>query len=118
MFWLIPCLNPLKKEERPGELKKARTLTKAKKGIFFVLTNKPMELMMYVGNDHIDSIPLNKTKIQVPGYLGHLKRHLKEKHSVLLQESGSSAEFLVVDLESGTTENLNHTSPSPPRISD
>ena len=94
------------------------TLTLAKKGIFFVITNKPMELMMYVGNDHIDSIPLNKTKIQVPGYLGHLKRHLKEKHSDLLQESGSSAEFLVVDMESGTTQNLNHASPPPPKISD
>ena len=54
--------------------------------------------MMYVGNDHIDSVPLNKTKIQVPGYLGHLKRHLKEKHAALLEETGSSAEFLVVDL--------------------
>ena len=64
-----------------------------------------MELMMYVGNDHIDSIPLNKTKIQVPGYLGHLKRHLKEKHSYLLQQSGSSAEFLVVDIDPGNKEN-------------
>jgi hypothetical protein len=84
-------------------------LTKGKKGIFFVLTNKPMELMMYVGNDHIDSIPLNKTKIQVPGYLGHLKRHLKEKHSGLLQETGSSPEFLVVDVEPEKKEKSNET---------
>jgi hypothetical protein len=47
-------------------------------------------------------VPLNKTRIPVPGYLGQLKRQLKEKHSVLLQESGSSPEFLIVDLESGT----------------
>jgi hypothetical protein len=79
-------------------------LTKGKKGIFFVITNKPMELMMYVGNDHIDSIPINKTKIPVPGYLGHLKRYLKEKHSCLLQETGSSPEFLIVDIETGNKE--------------
>jgi hypothetical protein len=65
-----------------------------------------MELMMYVGNDHIDSIPVYKTKIPVPGYLGHLKRHLKEKHSALLQESESPVEFLVVDIETGNKETL------------
>jgi hypothetical protein len=63
-----------------------------------------MELMMYVGNDHIDSVPLNKTKIQVPGYLGNLKRHLKEKHSGLLQETGSSPEFLITDIETGNQQ--------------
>lgn len=60
--------------------------------------------MMYVGNDHIDSVPLNKTRIPVPGYLGQLKRQLKEKHAVLLQETGSSPEFLIVDLEMGNKQ--------------
>jgi hypothetical protein len=63
-----------------------------------------MELMMYVGNDHIDSVPLNKTKIPVPGYLGHLKRHLKEKHSVLLEETGAPPEFLIMDMETGNKQ--------------
>ena len=83
------------------------TLTMVKKDIYFAGTNKPMELMMYVGNDHIDSIPLNKTKIPVPGYLGHLKRHLKEKHSGLLEETGVSPEFLIVDADSVRSGNSN-----------
>ncbi|MBA2745845.1 MAG: hypothetical protein H0U44_06440 [Flavisolibacter sp.] len=57
-----------------------------------------MELMMYVGNDHIESIPINKNQLSIPGYLGHLKRKLKEKYGHLLRESGKAPEFLVVDL--------------------
>ncbi len=56
-----------------------------------------MELMMFLGNDHIESISVNPSKISVPGYLGHLKRKLKEKYQSLLQESEDAVEFLIVD---------------------
>jgi hypothetical protein len=54
-------------------------------------------LMMFLGNDLIESIPLNPKEIQQPGYLGHFKRQLKTKYSELLQESPEPPEFLVVD---------------------
>lgn len=54
-------------------------------------------LMMFLGNDLIESIPLNPKEIQQPGYLGHFKRQLKSKYSELLQESPEPPEFLVVD---------------------
>lgn len=52
---------------------------------------------MYLGNDHIESISVNPSKISVPGYLGHLKRKLKEKYQSLLQESEDAVEFLIID---------------------
>jgi hypothetical protein len=57
-----------------------------------------MELMMYLGNDLIESVPINLQQISQPGYLGRFKRVLKEKHSMLIEQSPSGPEFLVVDL--------------------
>ena len=57
-----------------------------------------MELMMYLGNDLIESVPINLQQISQPGYLGRFKRVLKEKHSLLIEQSPSGPEFLVVDL--------------------
>lgn len=54
-------------------------------------------LMMFLGNDLIESIPLNPKEIQQPGYVGHFKRQLKIKYNELLQESPEQPEFLVVD---------------------
>lgn len=54
-------------------------------------------LMMFLGNDLIESIPLNPKDIQQPGYVGNFKRQLKMKYSELLQESPEPPEFLVVD---------------------
>jgi hypothetical protein len=56
-----------------------------------------MNLMMYVGNDLIESVPLEKGRISKPGYLGHYKRILKERHRALLSISAEPAEFLVID---------------------
>jgi hypothetical protein len=56
-----------------------------------------MNLMMYVGNDLIESVPLEKGRISKPGYLGHYKRILKEKHRALLSISMEQPEFLVID---------------------
>ena len=54
-------------------------------------------LMMFLGNDLIESIPLNSKDIQQPGYVGNFKRLLKTKHSELLQGSPDHPEFLIVD---------------------
>jgi hypothetical protein len=56
-----------------------------------------MQLMMFLGNDMIDSIPVQLDQLSLPGYLGRFKRVLKEKHAVLIRESQSPPEFLVVD---------------------
>ncbi len=58
-----------------------------------------MQLMMYLGNDLIDSIPVNFDLLSQPGYLGRFKRMLKNKHAELIQQSPTQAEFLVVDLK-------------------
>lgn len=54
-------------------------------------------LMMYIGNDLIESVPVNPADLRVPGYLGNFKRKLKDKHSALLQEFPDPPEFLVID---------------------
>ena len=73
------------------------------KQIVFILfpnpTPNPMELMMYLGNDLIESIPVSNEKISQPGYLGSIKRVLKQKHGILIQETGEPPEFLVIDME-------------------
>ncbi|MBP8114285.1 MAG: hypothetical protein KAY50_02950 [Chitinophagaceae bacterium] len=54
-----------------------------------------MQLMMYLGNDLIDSIPLNDQDLRVPGYLGKFKRSLKEKYRSLITTAEEPIEFLV-----------------------
>jgi len=56
-----------------------------------------MQLMMYIGNDHIESVSLDKEKISKPGYLGTFKRSLKVKHKDLISQHGSPADFMVID---------------------
>jgi hypothetical protein len=56
-----------------------------------------MKLMMYIGNDHIESVSLDKEKISKPGYLGTFKRSLKVKYKDLISQHGSPADFMVID---------------------
>jgi len=56
-----------------------------------------MQLMMYIGNDHIESVSLDKEKISKPGYLGTFKRSLKVKYKDLISQHGSPADFMVID---------------------
>jgi hypothetical protein len=58
-----------------------------------------MQLMMYLGNDLIDSISIDFHLLSQPGYLGKFKRVLKNKHAELIQQSPTQPEFLVVDLK-------------------
>lgn len=64
-----------------------------------------MKLMMYLGNDLIESVPINDKDLQVPGYLGKFKRNLKMKYQVLLQQAPEPPEFLVInpDLQQSTS---------------
>jgi len=55
-----------------------------------------MKLMMYIGNDLIEAVPLDREQLSVPGYLGNIKRQLKEKYKELLQNAPAPADFLVV----------------------
>jgi hypothetical protein len=56
-----------------------------------------MQLMMYIGNDHIESVLLDREKISKPGYLGTFKRNLKVKYKELISQHGSPADFMVID---------------------
>jgi len=55
-----------------------------------------MQLMMYIGNDLIEAVPLDREQVPVPGYLGNIKRQLKEKYKDTLQNASRAAEFLVI----------------------
>ena len=55
-----------------------------------------MQLMMYIGNDHIESIKLDPDRISKPGYLGTFKRNLKIKYKELITIHGSPADFIVI----------------------
>ena len=56
-----------------------------------------MQLLMYIGNDLIESVRLDDERISKPGYVGSFKRCLKMKHRELLQQFPDPPEFLVVD---------------------
>jgi hypothetical protein len=58
-----------------------------------------MKLMMYLGNDLIESVPLNVQDLRVPGYLGKFKRTLKMKYRELLMMNPEPPEFLVFNPE-------------------
>ena len=52
---------------------------------------------MYIGNDLIESIPLDDERISKPGYVGNFKRFLKIKYNELIQEFEERPEFLVIN---------------------
>ena len=56
-----------------------------------------MQLMMYIGNDLIEAVPLEVDKIQRPGYLGQFKRSLKMKYNELIRQYSNPPEFLVIN---------------------
>jgi hypothetical protein len=62
--------------------------------------------MMYLLNDLLEAVPLDRTRVSIPGYLGKIKRGLKEKHNEALAASAEAPEFLVVAL-SGPVPEIN-----------
>jgi hypothetical protein len=63
----------------------------------FVFYLASMVLMMYIGNDLIESVPLDDDRISKPGYVGSFKRCLKMKYRELIQQFPDPPEFLVVE---------------------
>lgn len=63
----------------------------------FTVQIMAMKLMMYIGNDLIESIPLDLDKIPKPGYVGSFKRNLKQKYKELIQQFAEPPEFLVIN---------------------
>ena len=66
-----------------------------------------MKLMMYIGNDLIESIPLELDRISKPGYVGNIKRVLKRKHSELIQQYADKPEFLIFEPDPSTSQVIN-----------
>jgi hypothetical protein len=56
-----------------------------------------MQLMMYIGNDLIEAVPLEDERITKPGYVGSFKRFFKLKYRELIQQFPDPPEFLVID---------------------
>ncbi|MCB0715116.1 MAG: hypothetical protein R2796_07280 [Chitinophagaceae bacterium] len=65
-----------------------------------------MQLMMYLGNDFIESVDLDASKISKPGYLGKFKRNMKIKYKDLIAESKQRPDFLVVPTTTKNKANL------------
>ena len=61
-----------------------------------------MQLMMYLGNDLIEAIPIDGEQIRRPGYLGSFKRALKVKYSELISQFPQPPDFLVIELNPPT----------------
>ena len=57
-----------------------------------------MQLMMYLGNDLIEAVPVTHENVRRPGYLGSFKRTLKLKYQELIMQCQQPPEFLVVEL--------------------
>jgi len=70
-----------------------------------------MNLMMYIGNDLIESIPLELERISSPGYVGNFKRKLKMKYSELIQQYPDKPEFLVINPKPQTYQVINNANP-------
>lgn len=60
--------------------------------------------MMYLQNDLIEAVSLDRSQLPIPGYLGKIKRGLKEKHKTILAEAAVDPEFLVVGLSDATLQ--------------
>jgi hypothetical protein len=65
-------------------------------GLYLSPNPHVMQLMMYIGNDLIEAVPLDREQLPVPGYLGNIKRQLKEKYKDVLQNALQPVEFLVI----------------------
>jgi hypothetical protein len=64
--------------------------------LFCYQNRTTMQLMMYIGNDFIESVKLDPDRVSKPGYLGTFKRNLKIKYKEEIGLHGSPADFIVV----------------------
>lgn len=73
----------------------------------------PMKLMMYIGNDLIEAIPLELDRISKPGYVGNIKRVLKMKYNELIQQYDEKPEFLIFEPDPSTYQVINKKGTNP-----
>lgn len=52
---------------------------------------------MYIGNDLIEAVKVDRERIPKPGYLGNFKRHLKVKYRDLITQTATPPDFLVIN---------------------
>jgi hypothetical protein len=57
-----------------------------------------MQLMMYIGNDLIETVHVEDQRVRIPGYLGQFKRTLKQKYKDLIGQYTDPPEFLVSEI--------------------
>ena len=62
-----------------------------------------MQLTMFLGNDLIEAVPLIPSEVSKPGYLGKFKRSLKQRYWDLIQQTGTTPEFLLMDIPGSNT---------------
>ncbi len=55
-----------------------------------------MKLVMYIGNDCLDTVPLDSNRIPEPGYIGSLAKSLRQKHAVYTMYFETEPEFFIV----------------------
>jgi hypothetical protein len=67
-----------------------------------------MQLMMYIGNELIEAIPVEEERVRIPGYLGQFKRTLKIKYQELIMQYAIPPEFLVSDIKAQLPQNFQH----------
>ncbi len=58
-----------------------------------------MKLMMYLGNDLVESVDVEKGSLSKPGFLGRYKRALKEKYKEMISANPEPPEFFVIQSE-------------------
>ena len=68
-----------------------------------------MQLMMYIGNDLIEAVKVDRERIPKPGYLGNFKRHLKVKYSELISQKATPPDFLVINTSPVSSENFTNS---------
>jgi hypothetical protein len=61
----------------------------------FVVNSIIMKLVMYIGNDMIQSMPIDYGMITQPGYLGNIVRQLKIENSSRIIGCALEPEFFI-----------------------
>ena len=54
-----------------------------------------MEIMRFIGNDCIDTLPVDQNLITIPGYIGDFIKQFKRKHQELILQAYSEPEFIL-----------------------
>lgn len=60
-----------------------------------------MNFKMYINSSLVENIPLEKTHVELPGYIQGLCHLLEEKHEIIINESKKEPEFFIDGLQSG-----------------